>query len=140
RDGVGVCWVLKRARGAVAEVPGVGEAGGGVDGAGIAGIAAETDGGAGAAVVGAARQCRGRHVVHRHRRGVVGEAAVLVLDAAANRVNAIVVVRVGARRLRHVGQVPRAVVIEVVAVLEAGGGVGARGVGLVAEGDGGGAA
>src|SRR5437773_758568 len=52
----------------------------------------------------------------------------------------VVVERVGPRRLGDVHHVPHAVVVEVVAVLEAGAGVGAGRIALVAEGDGRGAA
>src|SRR5262249_27823737 len=77
-----------------------------------------------------------RQGVHHHRGRVVGEAAVLVRDASGDRVVAGGRERGGGRGGARVDDVEGAVVVEVVAVPEAGAGVGRRRVRRVGEREG----
>src|SRR5262249_15003091 len=124
--GVGVVRVLQCTDAPVAEVPGVNEARGGVDGTRVGAAPREMYSDSRDAGVGPAGYWRGGGVVHRDRGGVVGEAAVLVLDAAPDDVTSVVVERVSGRSVGDVHQVEGAVVVEVIAVPEARAGVGGR--------------
>src|SRR5207253_1554435 len=91
----------------------------------------------GAAGRGAGDRGRRGHVVDADGGGVVGEAAVLVLDAHADRLAAGAAGQElagdGGRRRRAARDFKNAVVVEVIAVREAGRGVGRGGVRLVGE-------
>src|SRR5207244_2021938 len=118
----------------VVEVVAVLEARGLVDGRGVALVAkGERQRAAGVlrAVVGERGRRRDVGDLHRVRQG--RGTAVLVSDPAAHGVGAVVGEGVGDGGVGDVGQVPGAVVVEVVAVLEAGLHVDGRRVGLVDE-------